>query len=295
MLIFVFSSSNPNSLFIFIFSSVFFPPSTCLILSSLEIFLLHLLQQKSHFKYTRFKLIRCVLFHDLWCHGCVSKAWQKAIWLWNWPYLLCASFSEQPLSNVPLHAPVLDVATALEQMSHLVCVISVVEGDLFVSKQHACPSADGPCNRNMLVGVRDLFLSPESQKHFFRFFFLQKAAQHDAIFHTTTLTHGGRTIGKCCSQVKPLLSQPPQTPLDSHGIPSCHLSVIRKALEILSLSLPPPKTHTLYIHTDTTLISLSHSLMERIQLSSFRKKTAKWEQSEWRWCVRGAATTREGR
>lgn len=72
--------------------------------------------------------------------------------------------------------------------------------------------------------------------------------------------------------MKPLLFQPPQAPLDSHGIPSCHLSVIRKALEILSLSLPPPKTHMLYIHTDTTLISLSHSLMERIQLSSFRKK-----------------------
>lgn len=75
--------------------------------------------------------------------------------------------------------------------------------------------------------------------------------------------------------MKPLSSQPPQTPLDSHGIPCCHLSVIRKALEILSLSLPPPKTRMLYIHTDTTLISLSHSLIETIQLSSFRKKKKK--------------------
>lgn len=115
-------------------------------------------------------------------------------------------------------------------------------------------------------------LSPEPEKHFFGFYFPQKAAERDAIFHTTTLAHGDRTIGKRCSQMEPLLSQPPQTPLDSHGIPSCHLSVIRKALEILSLSFPPPKTHMLYMHTDTTLISLSHSLMERIQLSSFRKK-----------------------
>lgn len=164
------------------------------------------------------------------------------------------------------------MAIALEQMSHLVCVISVVGGDLFVSKQQACPSTDCPRNKNMVAYVRDLFVSPEPQKRFFRFRFSKKALSHDAILHTTTLTHGERTIEKCCSQMKPLLFQPPQTPLDSHGIPSCHLSVIRKALEIFSLSLPPPKTHTLYIHTDTTLISLSHSLMERIQLSSFRKK-----------------------
>lgn len=257
---------------LYLFLAAFFSQYISFSLFVGDLFNFTLCSRKFPLKYIRFKLIRWVLFHDLWCHSCVSKAWQKAIWLWNWPYLLCGSFPEQRLSNVPLYAPVLDVATALEQMSHLVCVISVVGGHLFVSKQHTCPSADGPCNRNMLVYVRDLFLSPEPQKHFFSFCFPQKAGEHDAIFHTTTLTHGDRTIGKCCSQMKPLLSQPPQTPLDSHGVPSCHLSVIKKALEILSLSLPPPKTHMLYIHTNTTLISLSHSLMERIQMSSFRKK-----------------------
>lgn len=70
-------------------------------------------------------------------------------------------FSEPPLSNVPLHAPALDVATALEQMSHLVCVISVVKGDLSVSMRHACPSAVGPSTRNMLVYMSNLIFSPE--------------------------------------------------------------------------------------------------------------------------------------
>lgn len=48
---------------------------------------------------------------------------------------------------------------------------------------------------------------------------------------------------------------------------------------MLSPGPPPPKTHTHvgYIETDTTLISLSQSLMERIQPSSFGEKRRECE------------------
>lgn len=44
-------------------------------------------------------------------------------------------------------------------------------------------------------------------------------------------------------QIQHLASpHPPQTPLDIDGIPGCHLTLTKKALEILPPGPPPPKT-----------------------------------------------------
>ena len=214
-------------------------------------------------------------------------------------------------------APVLAAVTTLEQMSHLVCVISVVGvtswslSNTLVSWLMA-PADAVPCvcvcvcvraerlqslteftcfsSRLVYLCARTFSSTLLYLIQYIGYLKWSAAAEPDNSKtqwriqekHYTVLIE---PVWNWCSYIRKqwsiyeLLRIPPsQTPLDNDGIPVC-LTVTKKASQILSAGPPPPgRTHVhTHIHTDTTLISLSQSLMERIQLSSSGKRKKKEE------------------
>lgn len=90
------------------------------------------------------------------------------------------------------------------------------------------------------------------------------------IYYIWVISHGMTELiynGCDTMDINKVSPPSPSNPLDNNGIPGCRLTVTKKASEILSPSHPPQRhTHT---HTDTTLIFISQSLMQRIPLSSW--------------------------